>query len=116
MVQEYKEMSEENIIHIVRLNIDPICEKEFNEWYDNRHLPDILSCPGWLSGRRFRALGEGPKYAAIYQVAGEWAFATPEYKEVAGFFEFTPHVRDFSRIQLRPILVSKGEKEKEDNQ
>lgn len=103
----------ENIIHIVRVNIDPVYEQEFNDWYDNKHLPDILSCPGWLSGRRFQTLGEGPKYAAIYEVAGDWAFDTPEYHRVSGFFEFTPHVHDFSRIQLRPIQTNKGETEKE---
>ena len=104
-------MPEANIIHIVRLNIDPAYEKEFNEWYDNKHLPEILSCPGWLSGRRFQTLGEGPKYAAIYEVAGDWAFNTPEYHRVTGFFDFTPHVRDFSRIQLQPIYGKQNEKE-----
>ncbi len=100
---DFTEMAEENILHIVRLNIDPAHEKEFNEWYDTKHLPDILACPGWISGHRFKSINDGPKYVAIYEVAGDWAYETQEYRQASGFFEFTPHVRDFSRIQLRLI-------------
>ena len=26
---------------------DPAREKEFNHWYDNVHLPDVLATPGY---------------------------------------------------------------------
>lgn len=89
--------------HIVRVDIDPEYGEAFNAWYLDRHFPDLLACPGWLSARRFVSLGDGPKYAAMYEVAGKWAFETPEFQKVRGFGPFEPHVRNFTRIQLRPI-------------
>lgn len=28
-------------------------EAEFNDWYDNQHIPDVLAIPGVLSARRY---------------------------------------------------------------
>jgi hypothetical protein len=96
-------MSDETFIHIVRVDIDPDHEAAFNAWYDETHFPELLACPGWLSARRFVGIGDGPKYAAMYEVAGEWAFATPEFLKVKGFGPFEAFVTNFTRIQLKPI-------------
>ena len=45
-------------------------EEEFNAWYDEEHLPERLSIPGFLSARRWVAdcaPGEG-KYLATYEL------------------------------------------------
>ncbi len=46
-------------------------EKEYNDWYDNVHIPDILATPGFISARRYEQKefrdGRG-KYLAIYQI------------------------------------------------
>jgi len=51
---------------------DPAREQEFNEWYDNTHVPDILETPGFVGATRYELVGDpGPgqgKYLAIYQV------------------------------------------------
>lgn len=96
-------MTEESYLHIVRVDIDPAHEAAFDRWYVEQHFPDLLACPGWLSARRFVTMDDGPRYAALYEVAGEWAFTTPEFERVKGFGPFTPHVRNFTRIRLRPI-------------
>jgi len=96
-------MADNKFIHIVRVDIDPEHEAAFNEWYDQQHLPDILGCPGWLSAQRCVAMDNGPKYAAMYEVAGEWAYETPEYRKVTGFGPFTPHIKNFTRILLKPL-------------
>jgi hypothetical protein len=70
-------MPDEAFIHIVRVDIDPEHEAAFNDWYEQRHVPDLLACPGWLSATRFVSIGDGPKYAAMYEVEGRWAFETP---------------------------------------
>jgi hypothetical protein len=48
-------------------------EDEYNEWYDNTHLPEFLALPGVVSGKRYR-LAPGPKskhsYTAVYEVEG----------------------------------------------
>jgi len=40
-------------VNLVETNFgDPLREKEFNEWYDRMHLPDILETPGFVAARR----------------------------------------------------------------
>ncbi|WP_434109480.1 hypothetical protein [Paraburkholderia caffeinilytica] len=92
-------------IHIVRVDVDPEVDAAFNHWYDTVHLPAILACPGWLSGTRFVAIDGGPVYAAMYTVAGDWVYETPEFLSVKGFGEFTPHVRNFTRLRLAPLAT-----------
>jgi len=43
--------------------------EEFNDWYDNRHLADLLDLEGMESAQRYRLkLGDGWTYMAIYDV------------------------------------------------
>jgi hypothetical protein len=48
-------------------------EKDFNDWYDNVHLPEFVALPGVVSGQRFSIAPTSPKaktsYAAIYQLS-----------------------------------------------
>ena len=90
-------------IHIVRIDITPEQEEAFNQWYDEVHLPAILACPGWLSGQRFIAIDDGPRYAAVYTIAGDWAYTTPEFEAIKGFMEFTPYTSNFARLRLAPL-------------
>lgn len=49
-------------------------EDDYNDWYDNTHLKDVLEVPGFVSAQRFRLSGaqrmENPpyKYMAIYEI------------------------------------------------
>jgi hypothetical protein len=50
-------------------------EHDFNEWYDNIHLPEFVALPGVVSGQRFSLAPTSPKaktsYAAIYQLSAQ---------------------------------------------
>jgi hypothetical protein len=50
---------------------DPEREKEFNDWYDNTHLPDVLETPGFLGATRYEntepAEGQA-KFLALYEI------------------------------------------------
>jgi hypothetical protein len=53
---------------------DPNKEDEFNEWYDQHHIPQLLEhVPGFISAQRFRLdSAQLPhRYLAIYEVQGE---------------------------------------------
>lgn len=54
---------------------DPAREKEFNEWYDNTHVPDVLETPGFVSCTRYELIGDpGPgqgKFLAVYEVESD---------------------------------------------
>jgi hypothetical protein len=54
---------------------DPARESEFNQWYDNTHVPDILETAGFVGCTRYELMGKpGPgqgKYLAMYDVESD---------------------------------------------
>ncbi|UCV23648.1 DUF4286 family protein [Ferribacterium limneticum] len=46
-------------------------EDEYNEWYTNQHLADVLKVPGFKTAQRFTLIQDDPtanwKYLAIYE-------------------------------------------------
>jgi hypothetical protein len=49
----------------------PEREQEYNTWYDEVHLPELVALDGFVSARRLRPVnGEGP-YVAIYEIEGD---------------------------------------------
>lgn len=53
---------------------DPAREKEFNDWYDNIHLPNVLESPSVLRASRYEtdspADGRG-KFLALYDIESD---------------------------------------------
>jgi hypothetical protein len=54
---------------LVRLEIDPDHDAEFNDWYNTDHLPALTSVSGVYGGRRYRATAGSPTYLAVYELA-----------------------------------------------
>ena len=54
---------------------DPEREDEFNDWYSNTHLPDMLEVPGMISATRWMSAenmeGEKRKYLALYELEAD---------------------------------------------
>jgi hypothetical protein len=47
-------------------------EPDYNAWYDDVHLADILKLAGFTSARRFRTLeGDSFPYLALYEVEAD---------------------------------------------
>lgn len=42
--------------HIIAVLTNPVAQREdeYNRWYDDRHIPDVLTIPGVISAQRFR--------------------------------------------------------------
>ena len=58
-------------LFVVMLDVEPDKEEEFNELYNNEHIPLLLEVPGVLSAARYENVegAEGvPKYLAIYEI------------------------------------------------
>jgi len=59
---------------VVLTNPVPGREQEYNDWYDNRHIPDVLAVPGFVGAQRFNLVvnpgGGEPqwRYYATYQM------------------------------------------------
>lgn len=43
-------------------------EREFNRWYNEEHLAELLSVPGILNAARYEAVRSGPKHLACYEL------------------------------------------------
>lgn len=44
-------------------------DDEFNQWYDNVHLPDVFKVPGVVGATRFRLRSGGKwRYLAVYEL------------------------------------------------
>jgi hypothetical protein len=54
---------------LVRLDIDPEHDAEFNDWYNTDHLPALTRVPGVYGARRYRVTAGSPTYLAVYELA-----------------------------------------------
>lgn len=66
-------------ILVVQSNPAPGREPEYNEWYNGRHLSDVLSFPGFVAAQRFvqspvKRFPDWPeykyRYLALYEFEG----------------------------------------------
>ncbi len=55
-------------------------EDELNRWYDDEHIPERMSVPGFLRARRFRAVEGAPRYLALYDLASVEVLQSDAYK------------------------------------
>ena len=72
-------------INIVESNCKDLGrETEYNDWYDNVHMPNVLATPGFVSAARYEISspqeGRG-KYIAVYEIETD---DLPETMKVRG--------------------------------
>lgn len=80
--------------------------QDFNEWYVREHMPErVIGLPGFIRGRRFRALDERPKYLAFYETTDARALSSNDYLKLVRNFD--PRSRLFiPRFQTPSRTVS----------
>src|SRR6516164_4076019 len=66
-------------IFMVYVDIDTQHVQEFNKWYNEEHLPELLSVPGILSAARYEAVKGGPQYLACYELESVAVMRTPAF-------------------------------------
>ena len=85
---------------IVMMHCPSSFDEEFNEWYDNEHVPERLAIPGFETGARFKCLSGFPSYLAVYDMASPEVIETEAYLKVAGS-NFSPWTnRVLSRVKI----------------
>ena len=77
-------MSKGSGLLLVAADIDSENEVDFNRWYDEEHIAERLSIPGFVRARRFTALEGGPKYLALYDLTSPDALQSDLYKSLTG--------------------------------
>lgn len=55
-------------------------EDAFNDWYNRDHLPERTGHPGFLNGRRYKAISGAPRYLALYDTTSPAALSTKVYR------------------------------------
>ncbi len=92
--------SGKHILLIVRTDVVPEVEEEFNRWYNEEHIPGLLRVPGVLWAKRGMNTGEGQKYIAIYEHESGEVQKTAAYRdalETDWTHKIRPYLRNFKR-------------------
>ena len=72
-----------NTVLVVTMDVDEADESEFNEWYNEQHLPERMAIPGYVSARRFK-LEDGNnalKYLCIWEMVDGCPLQSEMYKD-----------------------------------
>ena len=64
-------------MYVVHTDIPGHIVDEYNEWYDNEHLPRCAGIPGVLRARRYAATAGSPKYLTAYELTGPDIWESP---------------------------------------
>ena len=64
---------------IIWTDVTADAEADFNAWYDRQHLAERVGVPGFLNGRRYRAIRGAPKYLAWYETKTPAVLASADY-------------------------------------
>ena len=56
-------------------------EADFNKWYNEEHLAELLSVPGVLNAARYEAVKSGPKHLACYELESPDVVETSAFKD-----------------------------------
>lgn len=92
------------------MNVAPDHDAEFNEWYDNEHIPALAAVPGVLSARRFKDPNGTHRYLALYHVKSPEVTTGADWKTAAATpwtERLRPHFRDHLRILARRYVRAK---------
>jgi hypothetical protein len=52
----------------------------YHDWYDNKHLPEIVKVPGFVSARRLQSL-DSDTFIVLYEIEGDVEAAKAALKE-----------------------------------
>ena len=55
----------------------------YHDWYDNKHIPEIIKVDGFVSARRLQAL-DGDSFIAIYEIEGDVEEAKAALAQASG--------------------------------
>lgn len=90
---------------LVAMNVEPAAEAEFNEWYDDEHLPRLAQLPGCVAARRFRGQAGTHRYLALYHLNAPAVAASKSWQTAAvtpWTLKLRPATSDRLRLLLRP--------------
>lgn len=70
--------------YVVETDIPSHAESEFNDWYEQEHLPGLANVEGTVCAYRFKRLSGGPRYLACYDLVTPDAMTSAAWLAVRG--------------------------------
>jgi hypothetical protein len=102
---------------MVFVDIDPEHDADFNAWYNEEHVSDLLKLPGFLNAARYEASKGGPRYLACYELESAEAVQSEAYQHYRrNPSEWTQRIslstkgRNFARIVGAQIYPSENDR------
>lgn len=98
-------------VMVAALEVDAAVEADWDTWYDEVHLPEIVAAPGFVGGTRYRAAahpsdGAGlRRQLTIYEASGPEALETPEFAAARGLGGFGDRVMVRTRIFRKHLTL-----------
>jgi hypothetical protein len=79
---------------------------KYDRWHSHEHMLERVSIPGFLRGRRYTVVEQGPHYLVIYETADVGVFTAPAYLDrlnnpTPTTREVMPTVRNMNRTLCR---------------
>ena len=62
-------------------DVDATGQDDVEAWYEHQHLPERLSVPGFLRGRCYAVVGDGPGFFTLYETRDGGVLSSPAYLE-----------------------------------
>jgi hypothetical protein len=62
-------------------DVRPEDDADFNNWYNRDHLPERTAHPGFLNGRRYKAISGSPRYMTLYDTQSPDALSHTIYRQ-----------------------------------
>ena len=97
-------------LYLVRMDVDPAAEDEFNAWYTSDHVANLSQVDGVHSARRFRAINAADdvrKYLAIYYLDCPSVRQSAQWQRAA-HTDWSIRIRAHHRRKLATMFVPTG--------
>jgi len=78
-------------LFVVRMDVDSEKEKQFDEWYNQEHIPALSKVPGVIGAYRYASLEGTPKFMAIYELDNPKVLTSEAWQNAV---EMTPRPKD----------------------
>lgn len=85
-------------IYLVEAELEPDADVEgWNRWYDETHVPELLTVPGFENATRFEDRADPRRFLAAYRLSRPDPFSEARYAEVTGWGDWGSMVRQWDR-------------------
>ena len=98
-------------VMVAALEVDASVEADWDRWYDEVHLPEVVAVPGFRGGTRYRAAphahdGDGlRRQLTIYEVSGPQFWDSPEFAAARGLGGFGDKVMVRTRVFRKHLTL-----------